>query len=142
MLLVYLQTRKCQNIQILMKIVNIEEENFNIFWTTWGISMKFSGKVCLIIILSHKKAVLYPLSGKCFEKTLSRLYLFTYLFIYLFIYLSIYLFKNIYAGCIYIMSMEWNQWFTYTQIYTYIRTSVKIQLLLSMCFLYIKDEIS
>ena len=53
--------------------------------------MKFSGKVCLIIILSHKKAVLYPLSGKCFEKTLSRLYLFTYLFIYVFIYLFIYL---------------------------------------------------
>ena len=64
--------------------------------------MKFSGKVCLIIILSHKKAVLYPLSGKCFEKTLSRLYLFTYLFIYLFIYL----FKNINTGCRYIISME------------------------------------
>ena len=54
--------------------------------------MKFSGKVCLIIILSHKKAVLYPLSGKySFEKTLSRLYLFTYLFIYLFIYLRIFI---------------------------------------------------
>ena len=31
MLLVYLQIRKCENIQKLMKIVNIEEENLNIF---------------------------------------------------------------------------------------------------------------
>ena len=34
-----------------MKILNIDEENLHIFWTTWGISMKFSGKIWLMIIL-------------------------------------------------------------------------------------------
>ena len=29
------------------KIVNIEEENLCILWTTWGISMNFSGKMWL-----------------------------------------------------------------------------------------------
>ena len=39
-------TGSCQKIpKIEVKIVNIEEENVHIFWTTWGISMKFSGKV-------------------------------------------------------------------------------------------------
>ena len=27
-----------------MQIANIEEKNLHNFWTTWGISMKFSGK--------------------------------------------------------------------------------------------------
>ena len=40
-----------------MNIVNIEEENLHIFWMTWGISVKFSGKMT-----SHKKSGLYPLS--------------------------------------------------------------------------------
>ena len=31
----------------MMKIVNIDEENLLIFHTIWGISMKFSGKMCL-----------------------------------------------------------------------------------------------
>ena len=57
-------------------------------------------------------------------------------------YLFTYLFKNIYTGRIYIISIEWNQWFTYTQIQTYIHTSVKIHLLLSMCFLYVINKIS
>ena len=43
--------------------------NFHIFWTTWGILMKFSGKVW-INIKSHKKARLHLLSEKCsFGKT-------------------------------------------------------------------------
>ena len=34
-----------------LQIVNIEGENLRIFWTTWGFSMKFSGNICLMIIL-------------------------------------------------------------------------------------------
>ena len=41
--------------------VNIERENLHIFWTTWGTSMKFSGKTWLNI-KSHKKTRLHPLS--------------------------------------------------------------------------------
>ena len=41
--------------------VNIERENLHIFWTTWGTSMKFSGKTWLNIT-SHKKTRLHPLS--------------------------------------------------------------------------------
>ena len=41
--------------------VNIERENFHIFWTTWGTSMKFSRKMWLNIE-SHKKTRLHPLS--------------------------------------------------------------------------------
>ena len=32
----------------MMKTVNTEEEDLHIFWTTWGISMKLSGKVWLL----------------------------------------------------------------------------------------------
>ena len=35
----------------LMKMANIDIESLNIFWTTWGISMKFSGKIWLMMIL-------------------------------------------------------------------------------------------
>ena len=35
----------------LMKIVNIDGENVHISWTTQGTSMKFSGKMWLMIIL-------------------------------------------------------------------------------------------
>ena len=34
-----------------MKIVNIEGANLHIFWTTWGVSMTFSGKIWLMVIL-------------------------------------------------------------------------------------------
>ena len=40
----------------LMKIVNIEEENLHIFWTSWGISMKFPEKMSLMIILKVRKS--------------------------------------------------------------------------------------
>ena len=39
----------------LMKLVNSDEENLHIAWTTWRISMKFSGKMCLMIILKVTK---------------------------------------------------------------------------------------
>ena len=38
-----------------MKIVNIAGENLHIFWTTWGISMKFSGKIKFMIILKFTR---------------------------------------------------------------------------------------
>ena len=41
--------------------VNIERENLHIFWTTWGTSMKFSGKTWLNI-KTHKKKQGFTLS--------------------------------------------------------------------------------
>ena len=38
-----------------MKIANIDRENLHIFWTKWGISMKFSGNMWLMIILKVTK---------------------------------------------------------------------------------------
>ena len=46
----------------LMKIANIDREILHIFWTTWGISMKFSGKMCLMIILKVTKNQGFTLS--------------------------------------------------------------------------------
>ena len=45
-----------------IKIVNIEREIVHIFWTTWGISMEFSGKVWLMIILKLTKNQCFILS--------------------------------------------------------------------------------
>ena len=39
----------------LMKIDNIDREFLHVFWTTWGNSMKFSGKMCFKIILKVTK---------------------------------------------------------------------------------------
>ena len=36
-------------------LFNTDRNNFHIFWTTWGISMKFSGKIWLMIILKVTK---------------------------------------------------------------------------------------
>ena len=38
-----------------MKIANIVKESLHIFWTTCGISMKFSGMMWLMIILKVTK---------------------------------------------------------------------------------------
>ena len=38
-----------------MKIVNIDGEALHIFWTTSGISLKFSGKMWVMIILKFTK---------------------------------------------------------------------------------------
>ena len=45
-----------------MKIANIDREFFHIFWTTWGNSMKFSGKMYLKIILKVTKTQGFTLS--------------------------------------------------------------------------------
>ena len=50
--LVYLQQENVKKPKNLMKMVNINEENLHIFRTTFeGISMAFSGKICLVTIL-------------------------------------------------------------------------------------------
>ena len=55
-----------------MKIVNTDGENLHIFWTTWGISMKFSGKLWLMIILKAKKIKGFHLWGTFFLKNYGR----------------------------------------------------------------------
>ena len=45
-----------------MKIVDIDEENLNIFKTTWGVSMKLSWKKWLMIILKATKNQGFTLS--------------------------------------------------------------------------------
>ena len=45
-----------------MKIANIFREILHNFSTTWEISMKFSGKMCLMIILNITKNQVFTLS--------------------------------------------------------------------------------
>ena len=53
--LVSLKQGKVETSEKSMKIVNIEGEKLPIFWTTWRMSMKFSGKTWLMIILKVTK---------------------------------------------------------------------------------------
>ena len=53
----------CKNIYI---YTNIKEENYHIFWATWGISMTFSEKMWLMIILKVTKELGFTIS---IEKT-------------------------------------------------------------------------
>ena len=45
-----------------MKIVDNDGENLHIFWTTWGISVKFSGEMWLMTILKVPKNQGFTLS--------------------------------------------------------------------------------
>ena len=45
-----------------MKLANIDRDILHDFWTTWGISMKFSGKMWLMIILKVTKNQGFTLS--------------------------------------------------------------------------------
>ena len=64
--LVSLKQGNIEKSEQLARIVNIEEENPHIFWTSWVMLIKFSGKMWLIIILN-------PLSEKCiFGKNAER----------------------------------------------------------------------
>ena len=45
-----------------MRIANIDREILHNFWTIWGIWMKFSGKMCLMIILKVTKNQGFTLS--------------------------------------------------------------------------------
>ena len=47
-----------------MKTVNTDTENLHIFLTTWGTSMKFWGKMWLIIVLKVTKKQVFTLSLK------------------------------------------------------------------------------
>ena len=53
-----------------MKIVNIHEENIRIFQTTWEISIKFSEKMCSMIILkiTEKQGFTLSLENTVFWK--------------------------------------------------------------------------
>ena len=53
--IVSLQQGKVRASEKSMKIVNIEGENLHVFWTIWGMSMKYSGKTWLMIILKVTK---------------------------------------------------------------------------------------
>ena len=59
-------TRKCQKIQKIdenwWKLANIDREIPHIFWTSCVISMKFSEKMCLMIILKITKNQGFTLS--------------------------------------------------------------------------------
>ena len=48
------ENKKIKKRWILMKKVNIDREILHISWMTWGITMKLSGKMGLIIILILK----------------------------------------------------------------------------------------
>ena len=54
----------------LMEIANIDREILHIFWTTWGNSIKFSGKMCFRIILkvTKKQGFTLSLEDTIFEK--------------------------------------------------------------------------
>ena len=53
--LVSLQQGDLKSYEKFMKIVNYDGENPHMFWTTRGISMEFSGKMWLMIILKVTK---------------------------------------------------------------------------------------
>ena len=70
----------------LMKKANIDREGLHIFWTNWEISLKFSGKMWLMIILEVTKtqgftlsledtSVFFSVSQKCSWKK-SKIYIF------------------------------------------------------------------
>ena len=53
------------------KIVNTDEENFHIFQTAWNMSMKFTEKVCLIIVIlkvTQKQGFPFPLESTVLKK--------------------------------------------------------------------------
>ena len=49
-----------------MKIANIDGENLHIFWTTWGISMNFLGKMWLF--RKNKQGPIFSLEDTFLEK--------------------------------------------------------------------------
>ena len=74
-MLISLVSLKLQNVkkfEKLIKIVNIDGQNFHIIWTIWGFSMKFSGKMWIMIILTatKKQSFALYLEDTVFEKPL------------------------------------------------------------------------
>ena len=64
--LVFLQIENVKKSEKLMKTVNIDGENLQIFWKTSGISIQFLGKVWLMITLEVTKNQSFAL---CLEDT-------------------------------------------------------------------------
>ena len=62
-----------KNLKNLMKIVNTNEKNLHIFRATRRISMKFSGKMCLMIILKATKKQGFTIS---LENIILEIYIF------------------------------------------------------------------
>ena len=66
-------TRKCQKKKNRWKSINIDREIdreiLYIFWTTWGIAIKFSGKMWLMIMLRVTKNQGFTLSLEDIQKT-------------------------------------------------------------------------
>ena len=58
--LAYFQQGNAKKSKKLIKIVNTGEEDFHIFRMTWGVSMTFSGKMCLMMILKVTKTRALP----------------------------------------------------------------------------------
>ena len=67
---VSLQQGNVEKFEKLIKMVNIEEENLHIFWTSWGISMKVSGKMWVMRILkvTKKQGSILSLKNTFLEK--------------------------------------------------------------------------
>ena len=64
--LVYLQRGNVKKFEKFLKMVNIDKQNLHVFRTTSEISMKFSGNMCLMIILKVTKNQVFTSSQ---EKT-------------------------------------------------------------------------
>ena len=78
-----------KNWWISMKIANFDREILYIFWTTWGISMKLSGKMWLMIILIVTKNLFSP-NSKISKYLLFRSkYLLNYYYYYYWLLISI-----------------------------------------------------
>ena len=62
--------RNVKKCEILIKIADIDREILNHFWKTWEISMEFSGKMCLMVILKVTKnhGFILSLEDTFFEK--------------------------------------------------------------------------
>ena len=69
-----LQQGNVQKSKKQMKTFNIDGENLHIFWTTWVISMKFSGKMWVMIVLKVTKyqALNLSLEDAFLEKPLTE----------------------------------------------------------------------
>lgn len=60
--LVYFQQENAEKFKYWIKTVNIDKENLYAFQKTWGTSMKFSGKMWVLIILEIPKNQIFTLS--------------------------------------------------------------------------------
>ena len=68
--LVYLYQGNVKISEKQIKIVNIEEEDLHILWTTWVVSIKFSGMWLMIISkVTKKQGASLPIENTFLEKS-------------------------------------------------------------------------